>query len=91
MTQPLPSLSSPAAVPWFAGEWGGGRHAFCAETPPAARVLVLAEEKGNAMSAPAKETPTPTTLPTTEREPPRKAPKPTKPRKVEKRQRGRKG
>ncbi len=43
------------------------------------------------MSTPTKGTPTPTTLPTSERDLPRKAPKPTKPRKVEKRQRGRKG
>ncbi len=42
------------------------------------------------MSTPTKDAPTPTTLPTAERELPRKAPKPTKPRKVEKRQRGRK-
>ncbi len=43
------------------------------------------------MTASTKDSPTPTTLPTTQREPPRKAPKPSKPRKVEKRQRGRKG
>ncbi len=49
------------------------------------------DEKGQAMNAPTKDTPTPTTLPATEREAPRKAPKPAKPRKVEKRQRGRKG
>ncbi len=49
------------------------------------------DEKGQAMNAPTKDTPTPTTLPPTEREAPRKAPKPAKPRKVEKRQRGRKG
>ncbi len=43
------------------------------------------------MTTPTKPTPTPITLPTTQGEPPRTASKPTKPRKVEKRQRGRKG
>lgn len=42
------------------------------------------------MSTSTKDTPTPTALPTTERDLPRKAPKPTRPRNVEKRQRGRK-
>ena len=43
------------------------------------------------MTTPTKPPPTPITLPTTQREPPPKAPKPAKSRKVEKRQRGRKG
>ncbi len=49
------------------------------------------QQRGNAMTTPTKPTPTPTTLPTVQREPERKAPKPAKPRKVEKRQHGRKG
>ena len=51
----------------------------------------LDQQRGYAMTMPTTTAPTPITRPTAERERPRKAPKPAKPRTVEKRQRGRKG